>query len=75
MPVDCGPFDGAALKAARLRKGWKQVKLAHVIGAHNVTVCKWEKGDKTPSLGYRLRLAQVLDAPELVNGGDLHVTV
>lgn len=72
---------GAAIRAARLRRGWSQAKLARqladatpgVDSLEQATVSKWERGEHLPSLEVRPALrrllgpevARLLDAAEL----------
>ena len=52
---------GERIKLAREKKGLKQEKLGELIGAHTVTISRWERGINQPNSDTLNRLAQVLD--------------
>lgn len=52
------------LKAARVRKGWTQLRLAAIMSVSQQTVAKWEQGRNAPSTLKKIRkLESVLDVP------------
>ena len=51
---------GAAIKAARLAKGWSQAELAESIGVRQETVSGWECGRMVPRTGIAIAIAEVL---------------
>ncbi|MGH8929198.1 MAG: tetratricopeptide repeat protein [Egibacteraceae bacterium] len=59
---------GDAIRAARLRRGWSQEKLAREVVAaspgvdtlEQATVSKWERGDHLPRVDFRPALRQLL---------------
>lgn len=66
------PFDGAALRAARLRRGLTQHQLAQQLGvAGGERVSRWELGATRPRAATIARLAVLLDVgvDELVPAG------
>jgi len=40
---------GLRIRSARLRKGWTQEEMAHVLNVSWVTVSRWERGEKWPA--------------------------
>lgn len=55
------PFDGVALRAWRLERGFSQGEMAGMIGVHRMTVTAWEANRQMPPLMLPLALA-ALDA-------------
>ena len=51
---------GSEIKALRKRLRLTQRKFARVLGAHVITVSRWERGEVRPD-GVTLRLLRVLD--------------
>jgi transcriptional regulator with XRE-family HTH domain len=49
------------LRAARERRGWSQAALAHLMGTSELTVGRWERGERTPQLIYRARLCELFE--------------
>lgn len=69
---------GAAVRDARLRKGWTQAELADRIDASRQWVISLERGKVSAELGTALRavaalgmVADLVDAPSLDTGIDL----
>ena len=71
-----GLFDGRALKATRLARGWTQrdlvvalddleadLDISNSLGVDTSLVSKWEAGKKTPNIFYGLRLCLVFCLP------------
>lgn len=48
---------GDWIRTTRNRKSQSQREAAAAIGVHLVTVCRWEKGHKTPGIGSMRALA------------------
>ena len=52
---------GAALKQARLRKGWTQKTLADEMNVVQPTICNWEKGSVgSPDVSQVTRIEELL---------------
>ncbi len=49
------------LRAARERRGWSQAALADQVGTTELTIGRWERGERTPQLLYRARLCEIFD--------------
>ena len=54
---------GRHIRAARLRRGFKQADLARRLGVRQSAVSQWESGKKAPELDTRIRLAAMLAIP------------
>ena len=52
---------GERIKLAREKKGLKQEKLGELIGAHTVTISRWERGINQPNSDTLSRIAHVLE--------------
>ena len=52
---------GERIKLAREKKGLKQEKLGELIGAHTVTISRWERGINQPNSDTLNRIAHVLE--------------
>lgn len=63
-PVD-EPF-GQKIRSARLLRVMYQWDLARAIGTTQASVSRWEADKSAPCMEYRIRLAEVLDLPELL---------
>jgi transcriptional regulator with XRE-family HTH domain len=50
-----------ALRRRREQQGWTQERLAHALGVETSTYRSWERGDASPRVGRRPRLANLLD--------------
>lgn len=48
------------LRLARERRKLSQAKLANLVGVDRALVCKWEGGQRLPSVTTLVRLAEVL---------------
>lgn len=44
----------------RLKKGWTQQRLADALGCSDVTVSRWETGERKPDLNAQAAIAEVL---------------
>lgn len=53
-------FDGSKLKAARIKAGLQQWKLAQLAGVTQSNVCTWENGDSVPGADAAYRLCGAL---------------
>lgn len=69
---------GAAVRDARLRRGWTQAALADRIGVSRQWVIAFERGKSSAELGAALRalaalglVTEVIDAPITTTGIDL----
>ena len=51
-----------ALRQRREQGGWTQESFAFALGVATSTYKSWERGEKTPRVGYRPKLARLLDA-------------
>jgi transcriptional regulator with XRE-family HTH domain len=54
---------GARLQRARRRRKLTQAALATKVGAHVITVSRWERGDRQPSMRMLQKLAKALGVP------------
>jgi len=52
---------GMRIKEARIKKGLTQEQLGNLINVTKVSICCYEKGNRTPNLDTLLDLAKVLD--------------
>lgn len=50
-----------ALRRRREQQGWTQERLAHALGVETSTYRSWERGEASPRVGRRPRLANLLD--------------
>jgi transcriptional regulator with XRE-family HTH domain len=60
-------MDGLSLRRAREQHGYTREQIAEQVGRNAATVERWEAGAHTPPRTVRVRLAQILDAPELID--------
>ena len=51
---------GQAMRAARTKKGWTQLRLAEQIGVSEPYYSAWENDRHTPSIQALIRIADVL---------------
>ena len=56
-------WKGKVLKQARARRKLTQVELAKKVGVHKMTISKFERGDRQPSMQMLQRLAKALGVP------------
>ncbi len=54
-------FIGSRLKQARIDKGLSQQQLGDLIGVTKVSICGYEKGNRTPVIEKFLKLIDVLE--------------
>ncbi|RYF07310.1 MAG: XRE family transcriptional regulator [Oxalobacteraceae bacterium] len=54
---------GKTLSAVRQQRGFSGVELARAIGAHPVTISRWQMGASKCSMKDRVRLSEVLLTP------------
>lgn len=67
-------FIGQRIKEGRLKKGYSQQKLGDIIGVSKVSICGYEKGNRTPSLEIFNKLISVLDlTSDFALGNDVEV--
>lgn len=52
------------LKRLRERAGLTQRQIAQALQVSNTYVCKWERGERTPTPRYRAALAELLEVSE-----------
>ena len=52
-------YPNTLLRAARERRGWSQAALADLVGATELTVGRWERGERSPQLIYRAKLCEL----------------
>lgn len=52
------------LKRLRERTGLTQRQIAQALQISNTYVCKWERGERTPTPRYRAALAELLEVSE-----------
>jgi transcriptional regulator with XRE-family HTH domain len=57
-------WNGAQLKAARLRRGWSQDELARETRTSVTNISRWERNRNTPSANMIPVLASALEAEE-----------
>lgn len=66
------------LRAARERRGWSQAVLAEQLGTNELTVGRWERGERYPQVFYRSKLCELFDmtAEELglVKGKEVEIS-
>ena len=55
---------GASMMRKRVEAGLSRRDLAKKIGVHEFTVSQWERGQHTPRVKYRRKLAAVLGRKE-----------
>lgn len=55
---------GRHIAEARERQGWTQEELAQRLGAHEMTISKWERGENRPTATNLARLAKELEVSE-----------
>lgn len=67
-------WNGAALKALRVAKGWSQDTLAAIVGGNRSQVYKWEDSETTPGADYMAAFSVVFGVPPMhfVTGIDLY---
>jgi transcriptional regulator with XRE-family HTH domain len=60
-------YPNTLLRAARERRGWSQAALADLVGTTELTVGRWERGERSPQLLYRAKLCELfgMSAEEL----------
>ena len=56
------PCLGGEIARYRRRRGLSQVGLARAVGCDRSFVCRWERGERTPSLAHLAALARVFGA-------------
>ncbi len=67
-------FLGSRIKELRKKKGYTQQQLADLINVTKVSVCCYEKGNRTPNLETFVDLVNVLDTtPDYLLGMDVKV--
>src|SRR5690348_2434094 len=47
------------LRAAREQRGWSQTALAEQLGTTELTVGRWERGERSPQVFYRAKLCEL----------------
>ena len=52
-------YPNTLLRAARERRGWSQAALAERVGTTELTVGRWERGERSPQLLYRAKLCEL----------------
>jgi len=48
------------LKKIRKKQGLTQCQLAEKVGVNRITICRWEKGTRLPSIACLMKLIEVL---------------
>jgi len=51
------------LRACRLARDISQEQLAKLAGVHVGSLCRWERGQRIPTVEQALRLAEILECP------------
>lgn len=54
-------IDGEKIKSERMKRGFSQEALGKILGVTKVSVCGYENGTRTPTLGIFIRLINVLE--------------
>lgn len=54
-------IDGEKIKNERIKRGFSQEALGKILGVTKVSVCGYENGTRTPTLGIFIRLIDVLE--------------
>lgn len=57
---------GLSIAKARVQRGWSQQRLATALGFERTTIWRYETGQQVPDAGTVLRVAVLLNAPELL---------
>ena len=65
---------GERIKKERKRKGLSQQQLGDLLGISKVSICRYEKGTRTPTMETFLDLIRILDVtPDYILGRDVLV--
>lgn len=65
-------FIGERLKEARIRKNLSQQELGDLIGVSKVSICGYEKGNRTPNINNFIQLINILEiSPDYLLGRDV----
>ena len=65
-------FIGERLKEARINKKLSQQQLGDLMGVSKVSVCGYEKGNRTPNINNFLQLIDILEvSPDYLLGRDV----
>lgn len=62
-PAHVDAHVGAALRAARLSRGYRQDDLAELLGVDRSTIARYESGTRSMSVGTLMQAAQLLSRP------------
>ena len=69
-------FNGKRLRQLRIKKGLTQEELGNLVSVTKVSICCYEKNNRTPNIETLLDLSTVLDTtPNYLLGTELQATI
>jgi len=66
---------GAAITSLRKHTRWSQTELAEKIGAHQVTICRWEQSNPTDVLRVPVNIVATIRELATKHGAQVHISV